>query len=581
MNTKRITSILLAVCLMVSMVTQVMPYAYAEELPPIESVTDTADAPETDEESHEAESNDPVEVTTLEALLTALEDAQDNDTIIIMGIIEIIPAVVVGTDDKHVTLKKGTPTAYFSLSYADDVPFTVFRNMTFDGDDILSNMPYMCTSHNVEFHNVTFVNCNSDMPGGAVFVANGTTNFTDCVFDNNRSMQGGHIRGSNSTVNIENCIFTNGYASLGGGALFSSNTAFHIKDSTIKDNSAGGVGGGVLASGGNMTIERTKIYNNTAVDGGSDIAFDEWVMLVLSDSLDDLVSMYASDGIVPLGWFYDYNTTQAINIPGMVRKINYTQLKLKFEGTDTPDNFDDADDIDTPDDTDDTNDLDDLNTPDNPDSTNDPTPTDTPDSTNNNTRNPSTGGGYVSHTPLPAATEQTEEDPKTEKVLSCGDAILDPARRDYLLGYADSQRGENTVISRARAVQVLYQILTPDSLKNVYSATEGFTDVSKDDWYFEIVSTLKNAGIISGCGNEMFQPERGLTYAEMITILTRFTEPRTDHIIPLKHWSSGAINTAVSLEWIEYNDSLDPDIEVTTQEYIDFIITVFDWISTT
>ena len=78
--------------------------------------------------------------------------------------------------------------------------------------------------------------------------------------------------------------------------------------------------------------------------------------------------------------------------------------------------------------------------------------------------------------------------------------MLDVSRRDYLLGYGDSLAGQETHIKRSQAVTVIFRLLTPDSLKEVYSEKGQFIDVSKDDWCSTFVNTLQNAGVIKGCG---------------------------------------------------------------------------------
>jgi hypothetical protein len=63
----------------------------------------------------------------------------------------------------------------------------------------------------------------------------------------------------------------------------------------------------------------------------------------------------------------------------------------------------------------------------------------------------------------------------------------------------------------------------------------------------------------------------------MVTLFTRFVEPRTDQNIQLEHWSADAMRTAASLGWLHYSDDFSPDDEVTVQEFADFALTVFAW----
>jgi hypothetical protein len=121
---------------------------------------------------------------------------------------------------------------------------------------------------------------------------------------------------------------------------------------------------------------------------------------------------------------------------------------------------------------------------------------------------------------------------------------------------------------------MLYALLTPESLERVYSDVDVFADVPPDSPF---IDTLADAGVIHGCGNGLFQPERCLTRGEMLTLFSRFVEPRTDQSIQLEHWSADAVITAASLGWLEYSDDFNPDAEVTVREFADFALIVFAW----
>lgn len=53
-------------------------------------------------------------------------------------------------------------------------------------------------------------------------------------------------------------------------------------------------------------------------------------------------------------------------------------------------------------------------------------------------------------------------------------------------------------------------------------ATQGiFTDVQYNAWYFEAVNAMAKGGLVAGIGNNKFNPEGTLTYAQFCTILAR------------------------------------------------------------
>jgi hypothetical protein len=151
---------------------------------------------------------------------------------------------------------------------------------------------------------------------------------------------------------------------------------------------------------------------------------------------------------------------------------------------------------------------------------------------------------------------------------------------DYLVGFADGASGRNMPLTRAKAVQAIFRLLTPDSLKKVYSESGVFVDVSADDWHSALVNTLQKSGVVAGCGNGLFKPERNLTWGEMVTLFTRFTNAKPDKPLPLQHWSADAVSVAASLGWMEYHSGFNPDAEVTIEEFTDFASGVLSWATT-
>ena len=108
-----------------------------------------------------------------------------------------------------------------------------------------------------------------------------------------------------------------------------------------------------------------------------------------------------------------------------------------------------------------------------------------------------------------------------------------------------------------------------------------FDDVEPGKWYASAIGTMCNTGIMVGCGNRTFAPEKELTWGELITVFSRFSGDGEDppEIYTGDHWAADAINQAVALDWIEYTEGFDPGAAVTCGEMVDFIQTVFQWAS--
>lgn len=194
-----------------------------------------------------------------------------------------------------------------------------------------------------------------------------------------------------------------------------------------------------------------------------------------------------------------------------------------------------------------------------------PTPTPKP------SPKPNSGSGGSSYSSYPVVTA-----PKAV-VLSSGKAVIDTTKTEYLLGYSDGLLGNQSTVTRSQFAQIVYRLLTPESLEDVYSEKNTFKDVASDDWYNEAVSTLANAGLISVGTDKLFNPDKNITWGEMCSILSKFAEPNHEWKIITRHWARDAINTAISYRWFEYNDQFNPDGEVTRVQMLKFINTMFDW----
>lgn len=94
----------------------------------------------------------------------------------------------------------------------------------------------------------------------------------------------------------------------------------------------------------------------------------------------------------------------------------------------------------------------------------------------------------------------------------------------YLSGYPGSLFGPDNNMTRAEVAQMFYNLL----LDKDVAVTVTFDDIPADAWYAEAVNTLASLGMITGVGNNQFEPERSITRAEFTTIAMRFTDGALD-----------------------------------------------------
>ena len=192
------------------------------------------------------------------------------------------------------------------------------------------------------------------------------------------------------------------------------------------------------------------------------------------------------------------------------------------------------------------------------------------DSNNGDDYTPSRPHKPVQHPSEPdKGIQQPEEEPPAP-ALVCGDAVIDTSRSVVLAGYGDGQLHEEDPLTRAQLATIVYRLLTDESISYYEKGQPLFVDVSADVWYYQAVTTIGHAGIVSGVGGGQYDPDGLVTWAQAITVLSRFVEQQE---CELKHiiytgWARPFIETAVSLGWIEDNHEFVPDALIKRGELV-------------
>lgn len=95
------------------------------------------------------------------------------------------------------------------------------------------------------------------------------------------------------------------------------------------------------------------------------------------------------------------------------------------------------------------------------------------------------------------------------------------AANDILKGYSDDTFRPNNPITRAEAVQVLYE--TSNMLQD-YLTENPFQDVQSSDWFYNAVGAAYQSGLVSGKSATMFDPNANITRAESAKVVDLFTQ---------------------------------------------------------
>ena len=467
-----------------------------------------------------------------------------------------------------------------------------------------------------------------------------TATVNNCIFrDNTGKRTAGIELPSNSTAIIENCTFTGNTSAGNGGAILCMGQ-LELRNSQISNNQAGVevdrpcVGGGIyisntgsgllynctitgnnanlgggISTDGKLEIVDSLIFGNTGAMGASDIYAPSNTPLSISYT-NGMDSIYTEND--PVGYYADYfenafdpeNNAVFLGESLSMEKVD-THFGAKFvfasdlpeepEPEPIPPEQDTPDSPDTPSDPEpvepsDPGTPDKTDTPDSPDESGEPGKPQQPEESEQpeepehskdpelDTSDEDTSAPSRPHRPSDSDTPAIEISEPVKLVLSCGDAVLDPAIPLFLAGYGDGQAHENDLITRAQISVLLYRSLTPASAAMLSSDYDAFSDVGRGTWYYDAVSALASAGIVSGY-NGLFRPDDTLTSGELITMLTRFVEAKTASmpwVAYQDHWSYPSIVTAVAYGWIDDASEIGPDRPVTRGEAVVWVNSIFE-----
>ena len=171
------------------------------------------------------------------------------------------------------------------------------------------------------------------------------------------------------------------------------------------------------------------------------------------------------------------------------------------------------------------------------------------------------------------------DNPAPEKPqLACNGAVVDTSRTVVLLGYEDGLLHEGDSLTRAQLATIIYRLLDDESIAKYSNAELAFSDVAADAWYAPYVNVIQVAGIVNGVGGGRYDPNSTVTWAQIITILTRFVKSENCELkyIQYSGWALEAIQTAVALEWIEDNSTFNPNAIISRGELVDLINAVLE-----
>lgn len=597
---KKLLSLLLSVALIVG----VSVPAHAVE-------TTTGEAPPQGEET-------PIAVVaSLDELIKAADNAEEGDKIAVSATITLDGESFAPSEQVTLVRAEGFTNSLLSVSYngGSIANVTIIESGEQTVPLVIQTLPDACAL----LENCKFIG-NGNNFSFLVNVFSGNITLSNCTFTKSVECPLNINEGANVTV--ESCVFTENNSGMRGGAINNSGTLF-VKNTMIVRN-VSSLGGGIYNTG-NLTLDNCTIADNDCTENERDDIYSTGVLTIYNNSESDGAGLYdaVTGDKVALPMVEKTDLIRLIFLTDEEAKDYFAPPTSPDEGTTLPgdgDNYPDpapGDDSTIPDDNGGGEGTIPDKEPDNPEagededeqipgvvpptedgesgqepeepippttdtdndgdkSDNDQSDTERPekpaedDSNNGNDYTPSRPHKPVQHPSEPDTDIQKPDEETPAPELACGDAIIDTSRSVVLAGYGDGQLHEEDPLTRAQLATIIYRLLTDESISHYGKGQAIFDDVSAGAWYYQAVTTIGHAGIVSGVGGGQYDSDGLVTWAQAITVLSRFVEQQE---CELKHiiytgWARPFIETAVSLGWIEDNHEFVPDALIKRGELV-------------
>lgn len=152
----------------------------------------------------------------------------------------------------------------------------------------------------------------------------------------------------------------------------------------------------------------------------------------------------------------------------------------------------------------------------------------------------------------------------------------------YIIGRDDGLVHPEAEITRAEVATIFFRMLTEESRNYYWSKTNPYVDVDPSAWYNNAVSTLTNAGILTGKPGNIFDPDAFITRAEFAAIAVRFFGGTYDgeDLFPdiAGHWANKEINLAAVKDLVQGtpDGTFQPDREITRAEAMTIVNRVLE-----
>lgn len=447
-------------------------------------------------------------VHTLDELKAALDTAADGDSIAIADCIVISDETVSSDKAVKIVRSNGFTGDMFLLGNQGGLSGLTIEDMT---ADFVNTVTVAIDTENAVIERCSFSGSSANLVMFIVACSNAT------IVDSSFQTNGGlalSVPGPAAAVIVRNCTITD-FTLPDGESAISNNGTLTLEQSKMYGNPGG------IVNSGTLTVRASEIHGN----GNSDIT--NRGQLNLAESSGDRL-------------LYNAATGEQLSLP--LSEYTDTATLLFLTEQEAADRFKPA-----------------------PAPAPEPTPEPTPTPDNDDDDTPPVSRPSRPSRPAVSKPKPTAPAP----ALVCGNAVLDTSRSVVLQGYGDGLLHLEDSLTRAQMATILYRLLDEKSIAAYETAEAAFTDVPADMWCSRYVSAIAKAGIVAGVGNGSFYPNGKLTWAQILTVLSRFTESKACALQNIQYdgWAVEAVQTAVALGWIEDSADFDPNAIISRGDF--------------
>lgn len=455
-------------------------------------------------------------VHTLDELKAALDTAADGDSIAIADCIVISDETVSSDKAVKIVRSNGFTGDMFLLGNQGGLSGLTIEDMT---ADFVNTVTVAIDTENAVIERCSFSGSSANLV--MFIVACGNAEITDCTFQTNGCLALS-IPVPAAAVIVRNCTITD-FTLPDGESVITNNGNLTLEQSKVYGNTSG------IVNSGTLTVRASEIHGN----GNSDITSRG--QLNLAESSGDRL-------------LYNAATGEQLSLP--LSEYTDTATLLFLTEQEAADRFKPA-----------------------PEPTPEPEPTPAPTPTPDDSDNDDDDTPPVSRPSRPSRPAASKPKPTPAPALVCGNAVIDLSRSVVLQGYGDGLLHLEDSLTRAQMATILYRLLEEKSIAEYEAAEAAFTDVPADMWCSRYISTIAKAGIVAGVGNGSFYPNGKLTWAQILTVLSRFTEPKACALQHIQYdgWAVEAVQTAVALGWIEDSADFDPNAIISRGDFMQLV----------